>query len=737
MHATDRSGIAVAVSVMLATFALTPLTKDSSFLGVSWVVIIALGVVAVLMRRARLSAPAVLVAQLLLLGVVLVALSLTMPAPAAPWYEHFFGLYGAGAEHMRTQASPMDPDNGVKLIFVSAIGVIAVMTDLLVSGIRRPVWAIAPPATLFLVPAIGLGTDTGLISFGCLAVGYLGILVAEGLNSTARWTRGLSRDSAEGMGTAAPVVWRSAGYIAVPAVVLTVALGVIMPTLSLPGWGLGSGQGGSGPLELADPTLDLRRNLNQPTDRQVMSYTTDRPGGVYLRMASLPKFSDAGWQVATIRLDRGDQLPAVPGLRQEPAKRRTTTITVGDFRSEYLPLPYAPRRIQVAGQWGSDEQSLVVHSTRSGSGIRNLTYTVESVDIDPSGEDLAQASAGTPTDSALTSVVPNDLPDSLVKLTRQVTANAPTPALKAAAIQAYLRSARFTYSTEPQPGTGYQALENFLLKDRRGYCEQFAGSMAMMARVVGIPSRVAVGFLPGDRQGDTFKVSVRDMHAWPELYFSGFGWVRFEPTPAVASAPSWTVRGPSDAGEDPTSRPSSTSPTQRASAGPNPTVAPTQGPTTGDSTAGFPWRKTLTGSGIALLVLLILASPATIRIRRRSARMADGLMPDERVEAAWAEIKDTLVDLGGSWPEGSPRMIGTEVATRLHQDKSATLTQVATLVERARYSRSFDDPASVQNINQMTDEIRRGLAEPRSGWQRLWAFVAPRSLFRGLFRARD
>ena len=68
-----------------------------------------------------------------------------------------------------------------------------------------------PPATLFLVPALGLGTDTGVISFGCLALGYLGILVADGLNTDRRWTRGLSRDSADGFGTATPVVWRAAG----------------------------------------------------------------------------------------------------------------------------------------------------------------------------------------------------------------------------------------------------------------------------------------------------------------------------------------------------------------------------------------------------------------------------------------------------------------------------------------------------------------------------------------------
>lgn len=730
MRPSDRSGIAVTIAVLLATLTLSPLTMDGTYLGVSWVLVITLGAVGIVVRRARLGEAAILAIQVIVVAGALVLLSLTMPGSGSPWYTHIFELYAGGAEHMRTQPSPMEPNPGVKLIFVTAIGVIALMTDLLVSGIRRPVWALAPPATLFLVPAIGLGADTGLVSFLCIAIGYLGILIAEGLNSTARWTRGLSHDSADGMGTATPVVWRAAGYIAVPALVLAVALGIVMPTLSIPGWGLGSGQGNSGPLELADPTLDLRRNLNQPSDRTVVTYRTDSPGGVYLRMASLPQFTDAGWQIAPMQIDTGRTLPQVPGLTEEPNERRTTTISVRDFRSKYLPLPFAPRQLDITGSWGSDEQSLVVISTDPDSGIENLEYTVESVDIEPDGNVLSDAPAGTPPDSALTSVVPSDMPESLSNLAREVTKDASTPALKAAAIQAYLRSDRFTYSVDPQPGTGYQALENFLLKDRLGYCEQFAGAMAMMARVVGIPSRVAVGFLPGSRSGNDYEVSIRDMHAWPELYFSGYGWVRFEPTPSVATAPSWSIEGPGEAGEDPTSEPTSDEPTEEAPASQPPSAAPTQQPTGETQDGAFPWGRTLAGAGIGLLVLCLLAAPAMIRIRRRSSRLDSERMPDERVESAWAEIRDTLVDLGGSWPEGSPRSIGTEVSGRLHEGAADKMASVATLVERSRYSQNFADADAVQDIDRVTEEIRRAMAEPRSGRQRILAVIAPRSLFR-------
>ena len=99
------------------------------------------------------------------------------------------------------------------------------------------------------------------------------------------------------------MAWRAAGLIGVPALVATAVLGAALPTLALPGLGIGNGPGGGGPLQLTDPTLDLRRNLNQGADTVVLRYTTDRPGGLYLRMASLPRFDASGWRNVQMRLD--------------------------------------------------------------------------------------------------------------------------------------------------------------------------------------------------------------------------------------------------------------------------------------------------------------------------------------------------------------------------------------------------------------------------------------------------
>src|SRR5690606_3704427 len=100
-------------------------------------------------------------------------------------------------------------------------------------------------------------------------------------------------------------------------------------------------------------------------------------------------------------------------------------------------------------------------------------------------------------------------------------------------------------------------LSHFLLT-RQGYCTQFASAMVMMARTEGIPARFAIGFLPGSSSEDERTVVAADAHAWPELYFDGLGWLRFEPTPATrtAGAPGYTSStwgDPEAEGETPTS----------------------------------------------------------------------------------------------------------------------------------------------------------------------------------------
>ena len=112
----------------------------------------------------------------------------------------------------------------------------------------------------------------------------------------------------------------------------------------------------------------------------------------------------------------------------------------------------------------------------------------------------------------------------------------------------FTESGKFTYSLNVHQPPTAKALINFLTKDRRGYCQQFAFAMAVLARLLDIPSRVAVGYTEGSPIGhDRWDVRTSDAHAWPELYFQGAGWLRFEPTPsgsdgqATAVQPAYTL----------------------------------------------------------------------------------------------------------------------------------------------------------------------------------------------------
>ncbi len=163
----------------------------------------------------------------------------------------------------------------------------------------------------------------------------------------------------------------------------------------------------------------------------------------------------------------------------------------------------------------------------------HLSYTATSAVYQPtptSLNSLAAVAADETIEPYL--AMPAGLPPQVHQVADQIIANAGavTPYQKALALQAWFQAG--TYDITIKTGTSESALLTFL-SDRRGYCEQFAATMALMARLEGIPARVDVGFTPGTKiaGSDTYLVTTADAHAWPELYFPGAGWLRFEPTP--------------------------------------------------------------------------------------------------------------------------------------------------------------------------------------------------------------
>ncbi len=728
MRPSDRTWIAVTLAGGIGALTLLPLTADSGYLYPAWLMIALLGVVAVVGDRLRLSKPVVNAIQLLLATAMAISLAIAPGPSDVTWFGRLVPLLRSGYNHIRTQSAPMQPDPGAQIILVLVVVLLFFVAGVIADTLERPGWSLAPLLTLYLIPAIALRSDVNVVSFLVVVVGYLAILFADGLNSDRSWTRNLSHDSASQV-RGSRGIWRLASVVAIPALVGSVVLGLLLPTMS-PTFLSSLRPNGSGPIEMVDPQLDLRKNLEQGANRQVLSYTTNKATGAYLRLATLPVLSTEGWGQSQVTLKQG-ALGTVPGVSaMPPGGARVTKIKVDDLRSMYLPAPYAPRAQNATGEWSYDPASLMIIATGTNRAraTEGLTYTVESWDIEPDGAALSEAQVGLPDGQSITRDIPGDVPARIVQLTKQLTDGIDQPALKAAAIQAYLRSSQFTYSVQGANGqTNYTAMESFLFTSKTGYCVQFASSMALMARIAGIPTRVAVGFLPGTKSGDTWLVTSHDMHAWPELYFEGQGWVRFEPTPSVASAPSWTVLAPNQ-------------PSASTSTVVEPSLSVSAGPTKEQTTidkapvdenqgqiqAAEQWRTWLVVGLIVLVVLLLLAAPMVIRTLVRRRRLGPGDDPYEVVAKAWLEVRDTWLDLGHRWPRGTPRQIAGVVGARLPEDVAETsLAGMVRAVERSRYASSYDD---VAELRPQVDAVLAGLLSSRPWYRRLEHVVFPPSL---------
>lgn len=264
----------------------------------------------------------------------------------------------------------------------------------------------------------------------------------------------------------------------------------------------------------------------------------------------------------------------------------------------------------------------------------------------------------------------------------------------------------FRYDVDVESGTGVQAISRFL-KDKEGFCVHFSFSMAAMARSLGIPARVAVGFMPGTTQTDgSLSVGIRDAHAWPELYFEGAGWTRFEPTPSRGSTPTYTradtpsgtATGPAQPQQSASAQPSaapsaseSCTPQERrlGDCGPEKEV----GAAASDGSGPDPLTVVLLTLG-ALVLLSLPLLPLLWRTRVRARRLGSAGVrgPEEtaaRTLAVWREINDTAWDYGVEPDESrTPRKSAARIVRlgELGGEAADAVHRVARAVEEALYA---------------------------------------------------
>ena len=210
------------------------------------------------------------------------------------------------------------------------------------------------------------------------------------------------------------------------------------------------------------------------------------------------------------------------------------------------------------------------------------------------------------------------------------------PSTPYAAVRSIEDHLRREYAYDPNVLRHTYPLDSFLFEDRAGYCQQFAGSMGLMLRMIGIPSRVVAGFAPGTRQSDegTFQVRDIDAHSWVEAYFRGIGWVTFDPTPAAAPAGSQSLHGELAGTRGPAPEPITDESSARG--GSDPTAA--AGTASGSGGGGaWPWIGL-----VAAVALLAAVALGTVAFRRRRRALATGDLADRQL----SELRSALERLG-------------------------------------------------------------------------------------------
>jgi transglutaminase-like putative cysteine protease len=650
------------------------------------------------------------VAGLVGAGYALLALYATPPGGNAllvgpGTVEHAGQLLSQAAQLIETSVVPMTVWPPVELVLVAAAVLVFLAADLLAVGCGMPALTGIAYVAMW-TPSVVLGFRGSVAALAATAFLYL-LLLALAQPPVAREQTGRR---------AGVVVVGAAGLVAA-----TLAAGPVVA--AVPAWSWVElpdvGSGAVGPVRLADD-LDLRDSLRQQSSQVVLTYTVeqvdDADGGPAptagligpLRSFTLRDFDGRSWERepdADVQdWDRDGLLSSdtsLVGAAPDPDRGTLTQVDVqvGALREQRLPVSTFPRTVDIEGPWSYDAaRDEVVGRQRTDVGTA-YDMVVEVPDLTPAL--LRSASGDVPEDVQNYLGVPGtEHEDDLRALAAEITAGATTAYDQALALQSYFRDGtRFRYDTSVDSGASDDAVWDFL-QSRRGYCVQFATSMTVLARALDIPARLGVGFLPGELGTDrSYRVTGADAHAWPELYFPGTGWVRFEPTPAVQTGPPPSWSNPFSAAA-PTATPSQ--------AAPQGTTAPTAPSSTapGSTGQGLPGSTDDSASGgplIAVVALLVLAAGTAAGLAWWRRRPGPELAP----EVAWKRLRDRLRRAGIEWSDAhTPRQAVATVREQVEARRGRPLTPegdralvaLADALERERYAPSPGsfDPAQLQ-----------------------------------------
>ncbi len=596
------------------------------------------------------------------------------------------------------------------LMIAIVMWVVAFLADWAAFRLESPIEALIPGSAVFVFGALFAAEQSRLGS----AVLFVGAALVFVLFHR------LGEASVAGAWLGAGAVTKGqAALLRSGLALLTVTLVVgVVTAPALPGydeeptWDISELDEPEAPRVVLSPLVDIRASLVNQPDIEVFTVVADQRD--YWRITSLDVFDGRIWrsrgsfESASGELDT--ELPS--GTRFESV---TQSFQINALGGIWLPAAYEPAEILsvpdgVVFEYEQQSGTLIVNRDLQSSD--GLAYTLLSALPTRDRDAIAAAGDNVPGDIAERYLeLPGDFSDRVRAQAQQVVdgAGATSPYEKALALQSYFRDpALFEYDVAVAAGHSVDRLEDFLFEVRKGYCEQFSGAFAAMARSVGLPARVAVGFTTGDLDTNSgeYRVSGRHAHAWPEVWIDDIGWLRFEPTPGRGAPGDEVYTGVPEAqasdlpGNAPTTLPP-VSPDEDPNQGAIPTApdglpqeTTTVAPTGDRATSGvIGGEGGLSATAIALWVLFLISIVAmaltpivfgVVRAGRR--RRAAALDTRRRIGLAWSDSKSAVELLGVPvHASDTPREL-VERATGSVPDAGKPLAELAEEVNAVSYS---------------------------------------------------
>jgi transglutaminase-like putative cysteine protease len=743
----------------VATGALALLTLASAdglvriFVGHSWVgplMVTVIGVFGVcwFTRRARLPAALAIPVQLLTAWILtawtLAPSSTNFLIPAGHTASVEWSALVQAKGDFSSAVTPVAATLGFKLVAIAAAALVAIFSDWAAFRWRSALYAVAAPFAYFIVCCtLGAGAGRQWV-IATEVVGLLAFLLAHHAlvsQSGQPWFGNQQNGTS---------TWALRAGCVAAAASLATAL-AITPALSnseghgVLGWKSGLGSGGSGARQVGNPIVDLHTRLLEENSTPVFQVQSQYPS--YWRLTSLDTFTGQDW----ISTDSYHGFQSrLPGAQAVPPGTRLVraVFTVQQLESVWLPDEFTPFAVTGVKNVSYDPVSGSLITSKATSD--NLTYTVDSYQF-LSTLDPAQLEAAPPV--VITNQLrhylqlPSDIPPDVYNLARSITKGQTTEYGKALALQDFFLTKQFTYSLDPpNDGFGIDALTTFLFNTRTGYCQQFAGAYAVLARAIGLPTRMAVGFATGSPEdGNFYQVTNADAHAWPEVYFGPrYGWLPFEPTQSFRDPASQHYAPPSatggltsgGAGLTPNVPKQNTGRTN----GPNPLTGPTTPPTKrlpktdtgGTPTTSHhvsPWLILLSIAGAVAAWSCGVVLSRRFRWWWRRWRHRDD--PRHLVLGRWADVNEVLNWWGAVRQPGETELefatrAGRLITRRIREPTpwlAGGILRLAGIADEASYAAHMDD-SRVQEAALVASEIHHRLIRSTTALMLLsWALV--------------